>query len=161
MAEHFYRLKSIYRDDMRLIYTDTDSFVMEIKLPVNEALNKIRDPKYEEYFEFPDSKVKNVPGRLALEKTCKFFYAFASKHYIMDKEEKCKGVPKNKRTNCTGTKVPELKTEREYYSIVSKNHQIMIRKNIKKLKYEDDKKYYIGDEAYPYGYKGMYSYEKQ
>jgi len=138
---------------MRLVYTDTDSFVMEIKMPVNEALDKIRDCKYEAYFEFPDSKVKKIPGRLASEKTCKYFYAFASKHYVMDRKEKCKGVPKGKGTT-------ELAPSREYFSIISKNHQIMIHKNIKKLKYEDDKKYYIDDEAYPYGYKGLYEYEK-
>jgi hypothetical protein len=148
MAEHFYRLKQIYKDKMKLLYTDTDSFYLEINMPKKEAIDLLR--QYEEYFELPDSKIKKVPGKMALEKTCKTFKAFAAKHYIVDKDEKCKGVPKH----CTTT---EKKEFREYYQIKSQNHVVLLNKVVKKISYSDDKKVYISeDKIFPIGYKGTY-----
>jgi hypothetical protein len=148
MSEHFYRLKRIYGNKMKLLYTDTDSFYLEIHMPEKEAIDLLR--KYEEYFELPDSKIKKVPGKMALEKTCKTFRAFAAKHYIVDKDEKCKGVPKH----CTTT---ERKETREYYQIKSEKHLVLLNKVVKRISYSDDKKIYISeDEIYPIGYKGTY-----
>jgi hypothetical protein len=101
MAEHYCRIKSIFRERVKLLYTDTDSHIIEvIGMNEQEALDfmKDNDPK-EQYFELPGYKEKKVPGRLALEKTFKYFRAFAAKHYIIDKEEKCKGVPKHFTTS--------------------------------------------------------------
>jgi hypothetical protein len=150
MAEHYYRLKDIFKDKMKLLYTDTDSFVLYINMNEKEALSLLKQDKYEQYFEFPDSKVKKIPGRMALEKICKYFKAFASKHYIMDKEEKCKGVPKH----CTTI---EEKPIRKYTHLRSKNHVIVLENVEKKLKYSDEKKVYLSnDEVVPFGYKGLY-----
>jgi hypothetical protein len=152
MAEHYFRLKDIFKDKMKLLYTDTDSFIIEIEMKEKEALEAIKKyDKDEIYFELPGYNRKKVPGRMALEKTCKNFKAFASKHYIIDEEEKCKGVPKH----CTTT---EEKHIREYNIIRSKNHQVFIDKVSKKLKYTDDKKVYLSDdEVVPFGYKGLYN----
>jgi hypothetical protein len=149
MAEHHCRLKSIFEDKMKLLYTDTDSLVIEV-IGMNEqealGLMKKHDPN-EQYFELPGDKEKKVPGRLALEKTCKYFKAFAAKHYIVDREEKCKIVSKHQTT----TNRLEI---REYYQIRSKNHTISIQKVEKKIKYSDDKKIYLNNgDVLPYVYK--------
>jgi hypothetical protein len=49
---------------------------MEIKLAINKAVTIDKDPKHEVYFEFPDSKVKKNPYRLALTKACEYVHAF-------------------------------------------------------------------------------------
>jgi hypothetical protein len=134
---------------MNLLYTDTDSLIIEVSgMNEKEALDlmKKHDPE-EKYFELPGYREKKIPGRLALEKTCKYFRAFAAKHYICDKEEKCKGVPKNKTTT-------DHMDRREYYHIRSKNHVISIQKVEKKIKYSDDKKLYLSNgDVLPFGYK--------
>jgi hypothetical protein len=87
---------------------------------------------------------------MALEKTCKYFKKFASKHYIIDKKEKCKGVPKHCATI-------EEKPVRKYTHLKSKNHVILLERVEKKLKYTDEKKVYLPeDEVVPFGYKGLY-----
>jgi 5'-3' exonuclease len=149
MAEHYFRLRSIFEDNMKLLYTDTDSLIIEVKgMNEKEALDlmKKHDPE-EKYFELPGYREKKIPGRLALEKTCKYFRAFAAKHYICDKEEKCKGVPKHQTTT-------DHKDKREYYHIRSKNHTISIQKVEKNIKYSDDKKLYLSSKnVVPFGYK--------
>ncbi|MCS7318064.1 MAG: hypothetical protein NZZ41_07165, partial [Candidatus Dojkabacteria bacterium] len=69
----------------------------------------------------------------------------------IDKEEKCKGVPKH----CSTT---QEKIVREYYHIKSKNHQIFINKVEKNIKYSDDKKVHLeNDNIVPYGYLNKYN----
>ncbi|MCL6579441.1 MAG: hypothetical protein K6T73_08670 [Candidatus Bathyarchaeota archaeon] len=142
MARHFYTLRNHL--PFKLIYTDTDSFKIYCyehgEKEVYEILKSL------DFIETPESKVKKVPGKLAFEGFHQYFKAIASKHYIVDKKEKCKGVP----DRCTTT---EYKPERTYYSIRSKNHEIAIIENKKILKYEDDKKVKIGNENFPFGYK--------
>jgi hypothetical protein len=152
MAEHFYRLKDLYGDKMKLIYTDTDSLVIEVKMPEKEAIKVLKDSDPDEkIYEFEDSREKKVPGRLALEKTCKYFRAFAAKHYIKDKEEVLKGVPKCEKTT-------EYVPIRTYNKIRSKNHVVVLETIKKKISYSDDKKVYIDERnIVPWGYKGLYS----
>jgi Mg/Co/Ni transporter MgtE len=74
MAEHFYRLKDLYGDKMKLIYTDTDSLIIEVKMPEKEAIKVLKDSDPDEkIYEFEDSREKKVPGRLAkCEKTTEY-----------------------------------------------------------------------------------------
>jgi hypothetical protein len=141
MSRHFYTLRK--HIPFKLIYTDTDSFKIYCEMgekAVYEILKSL------DFIETPDSKIKKVPGKLAFEGFHFYFKAIASKHYIADKKEKCKGVPE-----CCST--IEYKPERVYYSIKSKNHEIHIVENKKILKYEDDKKIKLGNENFPRGYK--------
>ena len=141
MARHFYNLRKHL--PFKLIYTDTDSFKIFCYEHGEKAAYEIL--KSLDFIETPESKIKKVPGKLAFEEFNKYIYAIASKHYIVDNKEKCKGVP----YHCTTT---EYRPERTYYSIVSKNHEIAIVENKKILKYEDDKKIKIDNENFPYGY---------
>ncbi|MCS7318263.1 MAG: hypothetical protein NZZ41_08175, partial [Candidatus Dojkabacteria bacterium] len=73
MAEHFYRLKEIFGDNMKLLYTDTDSLIIEVNMSEEKALKTLKEyDKEEKFFELPGYKEKKVPGRLALEKSCKY-----------------------------------------------------------------------------------------
>jgi hypothetical protein len=144
MAKHFYRLKKIL--DFKLLYTDTDSFKIFIPNMDDKTAYNILNQYKESFIETKDSSIKKVPGKLAYEGNHQYFKAIAPKHYITDNKEKCKGVPKH----CTTT---EYKPERSYYSIRSKEHQIMLVNNIKKIKYIDDKKVEIqNNEVLPYGH---------
>jgi hypothetical protein len=141
MAKHFYNLRK--HIPFQLIYTDTDSFKIYSKVSEKNAYEILKSL---DFIEIPESKIKKVPGKLAFEGFHRYFKAIASKHYIVDKKEKCKGVP----DRCTTI---EYKPERFYYSIKSKNHEIAIIENKKLLKYQDDKKIKLGNENFPYGYK--------
>jgi hypothetical protein len=141
MARHFYTLRKHL--PFKLIYTDTDSFKIYCYEHSEKAVYEIL--KSLDFIETPESKVKKVPGKLAFEGFHQYFKAIASKHYIVDKKEKCKGVP----YHCT---TAEYKPERTYFSIISKNHEIVVVENKKILKYEDDKKIKIDNENFPYGY---------
>lgn len=145
MAQHFFRLRKIF-PDMKLLYTDTDSFYLYIPKSEKEVLNILS--QYDEYFELPTSKIKKIPGKLAFEKSYTYFKGIAPKHYICNSSEKCKGVPKNCTTN-------QYQPVRKYHSIRSKNHEIIIEQIIKNLKYTDNKKVHLDDRLVPYGYKNL------
>jgi predicted ribosome-associated RNA-binding protein Tma20 len=157
MAQYYCRLKQLFKENMKLLYTDTDSVIIEItNMNEQKTLDymKQNDPE-EKFFELPGYKEKKVPGRIALEKTCKYFKAFAAKHYIVDREEKCKGVPKH----CTTIDKLDI---RGYYHIQSKNHTVSIQKVERKIKYSDDKKIYlVNGEVLNYGYKGEFGLNRK
>jgi len=143
MANHFYNLRKHL--PFKLLYTDTDSFKIYCDYSDKEAYRVLKSL---EFIETPESKVKKVPGKLAFEGFHTYFKAIASKHYIADNKEKCKGVP----SHCTTV---EPQPVRFYHSIKSKNHEIFVVENLKILSYKDNKKIKKGNENYPFGYKGQ------
>ncbi|MCS7318095.1 MAG: DNA polymerase [Candidatus Dojkabacteria bacterium] len=171
MGDFYYNvMKKHFGDKCKLIYTDTDSLVCHIsgsKEPMKE-LNE----KYKDRFEQPETK--KVPGKMKLECECIFFGAYAPKHYFYVTKDlktnfKMKGVPKeciDKDGFFKPKTIDDIKKfEEEFLAkmgldkifefnhIISKNHQICVKTEIKRISHKDTKREVINEkETVPKGY---------
>ena len=167
-------LKPKYDDKIKLVYTDTDSYVIEVETDdLYEDFKEIN-----EYMDFSDYNVehpnydktnKKVLGKFKDEMNGKIIThfiglkpkAYCYKVYGDDKEhKKSKGVVKHKVSNQLSYKTYEetlnrnCKEEVSFNTIRSKNHQIY---SINQTKYAlsnyDNKRYWFSDfESLPFGH---------
>ena len=167
-------LKPKYDDKIKLVYTDTDSYVIEVETDdLYEDFKEIN-----EYMDFSDYNVehpnydktnKKVLGKFKDEMNGKIIThfiglkpkAYCYKVYGDDKEhKKSKGVVKHKVSNRLTYKTYEetlnrnCKEEVSFNTIRSKNHQIY---SINQTKYAlsnyDNKRYWFSDfESLPFGH---------
>ena len=167
-------LKKKYNDDVRLIYTDTDSFVIHTKTEDIyddfKGISKYMDfSDYEKNHKCYDATNKKVLGKFKDECQSKIitnFIALKPKSYAFklldtDKEEKKnKGVPKHKVKNQLNYKayLDTLETNScpsvSFNSIRSKNHQIYSINQVKQaLSSFDNKRYWLDNiNSLPYGH---------
>eukprot|EP00438_Fugacium_kawagutii_P027037 Skav201248 [mRNA] locus=scaffold3106:102205:103722:- [translate_table: standard] len=167
-------LKPKYNDDIKLVYTDTDSYV--IKVDTDDIYKDFKE--INEYMDFSDYNVehpnydktnKKVLGKFKDElngKIMTHFIGLKPKSYCYkiygEKKEhkKSKGVVKHKVHNqlnyekYDATLNRQLKEEVKFNSIRSKTHQIY---SITQTKYAlsnyDNKRYWFNDsESLPYGH---------
>ena len=167
-------LKPKYDDKIKLVYTDTDSYV--IKVETDDLYEDFKE--INEYMDFSDYTVehpnydktnKKVLGKFKDEMNGKIIThfiglkpkAYCYKVYGDDKErKKSKGVVKHKVSNQLSYKTYEetlnrnCKEEVSFNTIRSKNHQIY---SINQTKYAlsnyDNKRYWLNDfESLPYGH---------
>ena len=167
-------LKPKYDDKIKLVYTDTDSYVIKVETDdLHEDFKEIN-----EYMDFSDYNVehpnydktnKKVLGKFKDEMNGKIIThfiglkpkAYCYKVYGDDKEhKKSKGVVKHKVSNQLSYKTYEetlnrnCKEEVSFNTIRSKNHQIY---SINQTKYAlsnyDNKRYWYSDfESLPFGH---------
>ena len=167
-------LKPKYNDDIKLVYTDTDSYVIKVETDdLYEDLKDIND--YMDFSDYPpehpnyDKTNKKVLGKFKDEMNGKIIThfiglkpkAYCYKVYGDDKEhKKSKGVVKHKVSNQLSYNTYEetlnrnCKEEVSFNTIRSKNHQIY---SINQTKYAlsnyDNKRYWFNDfESLPYGH---------
>ena len=168
-------LKKKYEDNIRLIYTDTDSFVIHTKTEdiyddFNEISNHMDFSGYDKSHKCYDPKNKKVLGKFKDECDGKIItsfiglkpksYAFKI-HNEQKEEKKSKGIVKHKVKKEFNYKRYEDTLNNEcmdnsvtFNSIRSKNHQIYSIKQTKQaLSSYDNKRYYINNiESLPYGF---------
>jgi hypothetical protein len=159
MQRYYYEiLKPYYGERMKFLYTDTDSFFLELE---TESFKKdLEDSRLKPYFE-----TKETEGNLGIMKIEKEgiveFKAYCPKHYYYifktptryDFSEAFKGIPKLTRLVMDTQGIEEhLKkgqarelsiSEFIYLHITSKNHEIVLKDTIKKVTDTDDKRHYI------------------
>ena len=169
MLDFFYNyLKKKYNDKIKLLCTDTDSFICSIK---TEDVYKDIDKNLEEYFDtsnYPTNHPsgiriginKKIPGKMKDEKGGEIiveFVALCAKQYAIkmlkgDEEKKCKGIKNNVIKNkisfedykeCLFTKTVKNVNQ---HNIRSYDHKVYTEK-IRKvaLTGKDDKRYILGD----------------
>ena len=178
MYEFWYDyMKSKYGNDVKLCYTDTDSFIMNIKTEdfykdiANDVEKRFDTSNYEVNRPLPTGKNKKVirlmkdelGGKISTE-----FVTLRPKTYSYStddgkEDEKAKGTKKcvikrmikfNDYKNCLPKDEVLLKLQQRFFS---KNHDVYTE-NINKiaLSNNDDKRIVSSDKimSYPYGYKG-------
>ena len=167
-------LKPKYQDNIKLVYTDTDSYV--IKVETDDLYEDFKE--INEYMDFSDYKVEHpnydktnrkVLGKFKDEMNDKIIThfiglkpkAYCYKVYGDEKEHKTsKGVVKHKVSNQLSYKTYDetlnrkCKEEVSFNTIRSKNHQIY---SINQTKYAlsnyDNKRYWLSDfESLPFGH---------
>ena len=170
-------LKKKYEDKVRLIYTDTDSFVTHIKTEdvyddFNEMKKHMDFSGYDKEHKCYDATNKKVLGKFKDEVDGKIITNFiglkpksyAFKIYKQDKEEKkSKGIVKHKVKRELNYKkyLETLEDNRcdtvSFNSIRSKNHQIYSINQVKMaLSSYDNKRYYLDKvNSLPYGHYGI------
>lgn len=146
-------LKPKYAQNNQLIYTDTDSFILEIK--TNDVYADIRDePNEFDTWDYPEGNIygikrhnKKVPGKFKDELNGEIVtevVGMRSKCYAVrtkiDKTKKDKGVGKNVIKKAKGVKKNVLKNHisfDDYYNCI-KNNCIELRKqnSIRSIKHE-------------------------
>ena len=168
-------LKKKYEDNVRLIYTDTDSFVIHTKTDdiyedFQEISNHMDFSGYDKNHKCYDPKNKKVLGKFKDEMNGDIITSFIGlkpKSYVFKihnqnkEEKKSKGIVKHKVKNEFNYKRYEDTLNNEcinnsvtFNSIRSKNHQIYSIKQTKQaLSSYDNKRYYINNiESLPYGF---------
>ena len=178
MYEFWYDyMKPKYSDNVKLCYTDTDSFIINIKTKnfykniANDVEDRFDTSNYEVYRPLPTGKNKKVIGLMKDELGGKVITEFAALRpktysYLTDdcKEDKnAKGTKKcavkgmikfNDYKNCLLNDEVVLKSQQRFKS---KGHNVHT-KNINKiaLSSNDNKRIILLDKItiYPYGYKG-------
>ena len=167
-------LKPKYNDNIKLVYTDTDSYV--IKVDTDDLYKDFKD--INEYMDFSDDNVeqpnydktnKNKLGKFKDElngKVMTHFLGLKPKSYCYKiygekiEHKKSKGIVKHKVHNqlsyekYDATLNRQLKETVKFNSIRSKTHQIY---SITQTKYAlsnyDNKRYWLSDsESFPYGH---------
>jgi len=170
-------LKPFYGDGVRLAYTDTDSFILEIE--TDDVYDDFLKPELKEHMDFSDypethkcfnNSNKKVLGKFKDEengKIIKEVICLKPKMYAIKTEDgthkKAKGIPKKKvekelpfnkykstLNNITRDKI-------NYTSIRSEKHVISIIKQEKTgLSNYDDKRYWKNNlESLPYGHYSL------
>ena len=167
-------LKKKYEDNIRLIYTDTDSFVLHTKTDdIYDDFNEIKThmdfSDYDKEHKCYDPSNKKKLGKMKDECNGKIITSFiglkpksyAFKIHNEEKEEKkSKGVVKHKvRSQLTYEKYEKTLTENynesvTFNSIRSKNHQIYSIKQTKQsLSNYENKRYWLDlYDSLPYGH---------
>ena len=167
-------LKPKYQDNIKLVYTDTDSYVIKVETDdLYEDFKEMND--YMDFSDYPpehpnyDKTNKKVLGKFKDEMNGKIIThfiglkpkAYCYKVYGDDKEhKKSKGVVKHKVSNQLSYKTYDetlnrnRKEEASFNTIRSKNHQIY---SINQTKYAlsnyDNKRYWYSDfESLPFGH---------
>jgi hypothetical protein len=162
MQNFYYNiLKPYYGDNMKFLYTDTDSLV--VWLGTNNLKEDIKN--MQECFE--SDSTKGLPGVMKIEKdNIQEFHALCPKQYyyipydpikkMYSLVNKFKGIPEYARDipfksqeeiieHLRKGKPLTPKTTYNLTSIKSKNHQIMVVDHQKEVSGKDDKRYYIDD----------------
>ena len=167
-------LKPTYQDNIKLVYTDTDSYV--IKVATDDLYEDFKEiNEYMDFSDYPpehpnyDKTNKKVLGKFKDEMNCKIIAHFIGlkpkeycyKVYGGEKEhKKSKGVVKHKVSNQLSYKTYEetlnrnCKEQVSFNTIRSKNHQVY---SINQTKYAlsnyDNKRYWYSDfESLPFGH---------
>ena len=170
-------IKPKYSDNVKLCYTDTDSFIINIKKKdfykdiANDVEDRFDTSNYEVYGTLPTGKNKKVIGLMKDElggKVITEFVALRPKTYpyLIDdckEDKKAKGTKKcvvkkmikfNDYKNCLLNDEVVLKSQQRFKS---KGHNVH-RENINKIAISsnDNKRIILLDTiaSYPYGYKG-------
>jgi hypothetical protein len=170
MANYYYDwLIPMFGDNMKFIYTDTDSLVIWVKHP--NLKQYMMQPENNEIFEIGEHN-KRVPGRFKLEKdNIVEFKAYCPKqyYYIMkvgDKyvcSEKFKGIPDRCRTSKELTQTDIIqhlqshspltpKTTYDYKHLRSHKHEIYVEDVHKEVTANDDKRYWLDDGIHTLAY---------
>ena len=178
MYEFWYDyMKPKYSDNVKLCYTDTDSFIINIKPKdlykdiANDVEDRFDTSNYEVYRPLPTGKNKKVIGLMKDELGGKVITEFAALRpktysYLTDdckEDKKSKGTKKcvvkkmikfNDYKNCLLNDEVVLKSQQRFKS---KGHNVHTE-NINKiaLSSNDNKRIILLDKitSYPYGYKG-------
>ena len=172
-------LKARYRDDVRLIYTDTDSYVIQtFTEDIYEDWKGIRDymdfSGYDKKHPNYDPTNKKVLGKFKDEMDGKIitnFIALRPKMYCLKvfnekkAEKKAKGVPKLKvkrdldMKDYEATLHEHIPKNVNFNAIRSKNHQIYsINQSKVGLTSYDNKRYWFNDtDSLPYGHYSLSS----
>jgi hypothetical protein len=166
---HYDVMKKHYGDKIKMLYTDTDSLVYEIK--TEDFYDDIQQNKeFKNTFDFSeysrkhplfDKVNKAVPGKFKDEVKGRIITEFCSlkaKMYSfniqeVEEKKKAKGISKTAMGNIRLQNYKDalyekskMKQSCEFYRIVSKNHHIETKKEVKRsLTIYDDKRYYFGD----------------
>ena len=167
-------LKEKYQENIRLIYTDTDSFVLHIKTEdvyddFKEIKNEMDFSGYDKSHKCYDNTNKKVLGKFKDEcdgKIITHFIGLKPKSYAFKihkekkEEKKSKGIVKHKVKNELSYKSYEKTLlendcdKVEFNSIRSKNHQIYTIRQVKQaLSSYDNKRYYLDSvNSVPFGH---------
>ena len=167
-------LKEKYQENIRLIYTDTDSFVLHIKTEdvyddFKEIKHEMDFSGYDKSHKCYDNTNKKVLGKFKDEcdgKIITHFIGLKPKSYAFKihkekkEEKKSKGIVKHKVKNELHYKSYEKTLlendcdKVEFNSIRSKNHQIYTIRQVKQaLSSYDNKRYYLDSvNSLPYGH---------
>ena len=167
-------LKEKYKQNVRLVYTDTDSFVIHTKTKdIYDDFNEIKE--HMDFSDYPkshkcyDATNKKIWGKMKDECSSKIITKFISlkpkcysfKVYGETKEEKKnKGVPKHKvkshlnYNNYEETLNGNMTDAVNFNSIRSKNHNIYTINQVKQtLSSFENKRYYLDNiNSLPYGH---------
>ena len=170
-------LKARYKDDIRLIYTDTDSYVLQtFTEDLFEDWKEIKDymdfSGYDKNHPCYDATNKKVLGKFKDEMDGKIitnFMALKPKMYCLKvfnekkAEKKAKGVPKLKvkkdldMKDYEATLHEHIRKNVNFNAIRSKNHQIYsINQSKVGLTSYDNKRYWFNDtDSVPYGHYSL------
>ena len=160
MFDYWYNFaKPMWGDNLRLLMTDTDSFIMEVK---TEDVYKDIAPHVRERYDtsnyvdtFPDGHPsglpvglnKKVPGLMKDEKAGKIVQSFVglrAKLYVLKVVEKSINFDHYKNCLFTGEKVMA-----QFYTLRSREHTIHTERVTKiALSSNDDKRYLLSDGSY-------------
>lgn len=173
---HYNVMKKHFQDRIRLLYTDTDSFIYEISC--EDIFTELSDLKqYFDFSNFPkdhllfDLSCKKVPGFFKDEcssKQLKAFIGLRSKMYALKNDDEtelktAKGIKKYVIDQKLRFKDYEQcllnseQMEHEFLSIKSKAHQVFTSQQFKvSLSPFDDKRWLLNSfDSLPYGHKDI------
>jgi hypothetical protein len=155
---YYYYLKAYYGDNMKFLYTDTDSLVVWLRTDnLKEDIKNMQEC-------FESESTKGLPGVMKIEKdNIMEFMAYSPKHYYYIQKgpdgkyrvsQAFKGIPGYIRDNPLKTQEEIIehlkkaqclipKTTYTMTHIRSKRHEIRVVEQDKIITDEDDKRYYV------------------
>ncbi|XP_072377324.1 uncharacterized protein [Diabrotica undecimpunctata] len=154
-------IKNKYRNNANLLYTDTDSLILEVQTPnfyddMNKNLRYFDTSNYSENNQHGVEKTKSILGKMKIKfpnTTIKAFYGMAAKAYCIDADtivKKAKGVSrhvvKNQLHLNDYVRVIQNKETifRKMYFFRSEMHTVYTElRNKVSLTFRDDKRYVI------------------